>query len=255
MRYKIVIPSRFGSTRLPAKPLLEIAGKPMILHVVERALESGAEQVVVATDHQAIFDLLTRHGINVVMTSPEHRSGTDRIAEVAEYFQWPDDEVVVNVQGDEPLIDPALIRSVAQSLYEYPRAHMATACYPLTSIDDFTNPNVVKVVTTIAGAALYFSRAGIPFVRDKNAGQESFTVGASRHVGIYAYRAGFLRIFVKLPPAPIELSESLEQLRALWHGYHIHVYQASGQHFIGVDTQNDLEIVEHLLRKTSPVIL
>lgn len=255
MRYKVVIPSRYGSTRLPAKPLLEIAGTPMILHVVARARESGAEHVVVATDHQAIFDLVAGHGIDVVMTSPEHRSGTDRIAEVAEHFQWPDDEIVVNVQGDEPLIDPALIHSVAQSLFEHSSAQMATASYPLVSIEEFANPNVVKVVTMADGAALYFSRAGIPFARDERDAQANIIANASRHVGIYAYRVAFLHAYVKLPPAQIEITESLEQLRALWYGYRIHVHQASGQHVTGVDTQKDLEIVEHLLRKAQPSIL
>lgn len=248
INYKVVIPARYGSTRLPAKPLLEIAGKPMILHVIARAHASGAEQVVVATDHQAIFDLVAGQGMEVVMTSSEHRSGTDRIAEVAEYFQWSDKEIVVNVQGDEPLIDPTLIHSVAQSLSLHSSAQMATASYPLASIDDFTNPNVVKVVTTTDGYALYFSRAGIPFVRDENTEQKKIIAAASRHVGIYAYRVDFLRTYIRLIPAPIELSESLEQLRALWYGYHIYVHAAEGSHITGVDTQKDLEFVEQLLK-------
>jgi 3-deoxy-manno-octulosonate cytidylyltransferase (CMP-KDO synthetase) len=236
MNFHAVIPARFASTRLPGKPLLSIAGKPMVVRVAEQAAKSGAQEIWIATDHQPILDTAREHGFNACLTHAHHASGTDRIAEVVEQRGWADDAIIVNVQGDEPLIPPNLIRAVAQHLHDHPDCAIATACHPVHDEAVWRNPNVVKVVLDKNGNALYFSRAPIPFPRD---GASSDYV-ALRHVGIYAYRAGFLRAFGKLAPAPQEQIESLEQLRALWHGYRIGVTITADAPPAGVDTEADL---------------
>ncbi|MGE5027863.1 MAG: 3-deoxy-manno-octulosonate cytidylyltransferase [Betaproteobacteria bacterium] len=253
MNFKVVIPARFASTRLPGKPLLDIAGRPMGVHVAERAAESGAGEVWVATDHEGIAAAVRAHGYQVCMTSPDHPSGTDRIAEVAGERRWDGDEIVVNVQGDEPLIAPSLIRQVAQQLHDRPLAAIATACHAIHDRADHFNPNVVKVVVDREGHALYFSRAPIPYARDAfAASSESFPgeLPAYRHIGIYAYRASFLKIYNRLQPAAIEQFEALEQLRALWHGYRIGVAVAAEAPAAGVDTEEDLERVRRLVLAT-----
>lgn len=248
MKFKVVIPARYASSRLPAKPLLDIAGKPMVVRVVEQAQRSGAEQVIVATDHQEIFDVVTRSGFQAVMTREDHPSGTDRIAEVSAHFNWPSDEIVVNVQGDEPLIEPALIREVAENLNVHAEASIATVCHAIHDKETMLNPNVVKVVMDANGYAMYFSRAPIPYARDAFA--QNLALPANmlvyRHVGIYAYRAKFLSDYAQLAPAQIEQCEALEQLRALWHGYKISVAITQQAPAPGVDTQKDLEIVRKL---------
>jgi 3-deoxy-manno-octulosonate cytidylyltransferase (CMP-KDO synthetase) len=243
VEYTVVIPARFASTRLPGKPLLEIGGLPMVVHVAQRARASGATQVIVATDHDGIAAAVRSHGFEAQMTAAEHPSGTDRIAEVARVHAWPADRIVVNVQGDEPLIEPALICDLAATLARTEEAAMATLCCPLTEIADFANPNVVKVVLDRDGHALYFSRASIPYPRDAfREGQESLPAGlpAYRHIGMYAFRCRFLHAYAALAPAPIERFESLEQLRALWHGYRIAVMRTDTLPAAGVDTEADL---------------
>ena len=247
--FKVVIPARYASTRLPAKPLADIAGKPMVVRVAERASASGAQQVCVATDHQAVFDAVTAHGFEAVMTREDHVSGTDRIAEVAALNGWHEEMLVVNVQGDEPLIDPALISGVAANLQAHPQAGIATLCHPLSDAEEVFNPNVVKVVMDAAGYALYFSRAPIPYARDAFAQGRIIPPGLPvyRHVGIYAYRVGFLSSYARMQPAPIEKFESLEQLRALWHGVKISVEIVAHAPAPGVDTPQDLETVRKLI--------
>lgn len=243
--FKVVIPARYASTRLPGKPLLDIAGKPMVVRVAEQAMASGAEEVHVATDHPEIAEVVIRYGFSVVMTRPDHPSGTDRLAEVVALRGWRDDEIVVNVQGDEPLIAPGLIRAVAANLAAHAEAAIATASHAITEHATLMNPNVVKVVCDKNGYALYFSRAPIPWAR------EAFAAGASmppelkaqRHVGLYAYRARFLQAYASMTPAAIERFESLEQLRALWHGYRISVLETPHAPAAGVDTLEDLERV------------
>lgn len=249
--FRIVIPARFASTRLPAKPLADIGGKPMIVRVLERVRAAGASEVLVATDHAGVRDAVTAAGGAVVMTRPDHPSGTDRLAEVAALRGWSDDDIVVNVQGDEPLIDPAIVTAVAQALAADADAAIATAAHPLSDAAELFNPNVVKVVCDAAGRALYFSRAPIPWARDAwgdAAGRVSVPAGLPvlRHVGLYAYRAGFLRRYAGLAPAPLEHWEALEQLRALWHGYRIHVLELAHAPAAGVDTAADLERVRRL---------
>lgn len=250
MNFKVVIPARFASTRLPGKPLLDIGGRPMVLHVVDRALESGAEEVWVATDHQGIADVVRAGGHQVCMTSADHPSGTDRIAEVASQRGWRDDEIVVNVQGDEPLIDPSLIREVAQHLHDHPGASISTACHAIHAVADLLNPNIVKAVVDHSGHAMYFSRAPIPWARDAFAIlPENIPAGLPvyRHIGIYAYRASFLKIYNQLQPAAIEQFEALEQLRALWHGYRISVAIVESAPVAGVDTEEDLQRVRRVV--------
>ncbi len=246
-----VIPARFASTRLPGKPLADIAGKPMVVRVAERAAKSGAQQVVIATDHADVLSAAERHGCRALMTRTDHAQGTDRIAEVVEALRLADEAIVVNVQGDEPLIDPALIRAVADALNANPDAAIATAAHAIESADEFFNPNVVKVVCDGKGFAHYFSRAPIPyardaFARDKNHLPASFP--ALRHIGIYAYRAHFLKRYAALPAAPTEQFESLEQLRAMYHGYRIAVSVWPGALPPGVDTPEDLEKVRALFK-------
>jgi 3-deoxy-manno-octulosonate cytidylyltransferase (CMP-KDO synthetase) len=249
MAFRIVIPARYASTRLPGKPLADIAGKPMIVRVVEAVTGCGADGIWVATDDQRVMDAVTAAGHQAVMTRADHPTGTDRIAEVAEQLGWGDDEIVVNVQGDEPLIDPALVTGVAQALGEDAGAAIATAAHTLTCAEEFFNPNVVKVVCDHAGRAHYFSRAPIPYARDAfAASRDSLPEGfpALRHIGLYAYRVSFLRRYGSLPPAPTEQWESLEQLRAMWHGYTIRVLTCAEAPAPGVDTPEDLERVRRL---------
>ena len=221
----------------------------MVLHVLERALESGAQSVVVATDDERIQRVVMAAGQHAIMTSPDHASGTERLMEVVEALGWDDGTVVVNVQGDEPLIDPQLISATAQQLAQSAHAVMATLAYPITDHTDFINPNIVKVVTDIQGYALYFSRAPIPWPRDAFALNASMPpeFPALRHIGLYAYRAGFLRTYAGLTPSPLEGSEMLEQLRVLWHGYRISVGVTASTPGHGVDTLEDLERVRVLL--------
>lgn len=243
MDFKVVIPARHASTRLPAKPLLDLGGKPMVVRVAEQAQQSGAGEIIVAADHPDVQAAATAHGLRVLMTRTDHPSGTDRLAEVAEQCGWDDDTIVVNVQGDEPLIDPELIVQTARQLAES-SADIATVAHPLVEAADFFNPNVVKVVCTARGDALYFSRAPIPYARDhfaREAGGESLPTGlpAYRHVGLYAYRARFLRAYAQLAPSPLEGFEALEQLRALWHGFRITVAISAHLPAPGVDTPED----------------
>jgi 3-deoxy-manno-octulosonate cytidylyltransferase (CMP-KDO synthetase) len=241
--FRAVIPARYASTRLPGKPLADIGGKPMVVRVVEAALKSGAGEVWVATDDRRVADAVVAYGHRVALTRVDHASGTDRIAEVAEQFGWLDDDIVVNVQGDEPLLDPALVAEVAQALAADPAAAIATAAHAIADAAEFMNPNVVKVVTDAAGRALYFSRAPIPWPRDAFAGDsEVLPAGFAprRHVGLYAYRVSFLRRYGQLAPAPLEQFESLEQLRAMWHGFHIRVIDCVHAPAPGVDTPEDL---------------
>ncbi len=249
MDFTVVIPARYGSTRLPGKALLDIAGKPMVQHVYERGTESSAERVVVATDDDRIVAAVQAFGGEAVMTSPEHPSGTDRIEEVTRTLGLPDDALVVNIQGDEPLIPAAVIDQVAENLASHANAGIATLCEPVTMAVDFFNPNVVKVVSDDDGLALYFSRAPIPWDRDDFAGgTEGAHVprSARRHLGIYAYRVSLLRQFVTWAPAEIEMRESLEQLRALANGARIHVADAVATVPPGVDTPEDLEATRAL---------
>ncbi len=249
MGFKVVIPARYGSSRLPGKPLLEIAGKPMFAHVHARALESEAEEVVVATDDARIEAAARAIGAEVVMTSPDHPSGTDRLQEVAKKKGWNDDTIVVNVQGDEPLIPPAVINQVAANLGASRLAGIATLAEPLADAAQLFNPNIVKLVRDVQGNALYFSRAPMPWARDIFAKDKSLLPASQlylRHLGIYAYRVAFLHAYVGWPPAEIEQLEALEQLRALYNGVKIHVDVAAVELPPGVDTAEDLERVRAL---------
>ena len=248
LQFHVVIPARLGSTRLPGKPLLSIDGKPMVVRVAEQAAKSGAQQIWIATDHQSILAAVHEHGFKACMTQTSHVSGTDRIAEVVEQQQWPDDTIVVNVQGDEPLMPPQLIRDVAQHLHDHPHCVMSTACHPIHDAESMRNPNIVKVVLDNESNALYFSRAPIPYARDAFAQNTTppEKLAALRHIGIYAYRAGFLRAFHQLAPTAIEQIEALEQLRVLWHGYKIGVVVSADAAPAGVDTEQDLLAVRKL---------
>ena len=270
LHFRVVIPARYASSRLPGKPLADIGGQPMVLRVVERALQAGAESVVVATDDARVRAAVEAAGYQAIMTSPEHPSGTERLVEVAETLGWDDDILVVNVQGDEPLIDPELIREAARQLVLHDDAVMATLAHPIHDHADFINPNVVKVVADEAGYALYFSRAPIPWPRDAFAAQQANLekggaaqqansekggasqqtmpqdLGALRHIGLYAYRAGFLRTYASLAVSPLERHEMLEQLRVLWHGYRISLGVTSCAPAPGVDTPEDLARVRAL---------
>lgn len=246
MNYRIIIPARYSSTRLPGKPLREIVGQSMIERVWRQAVQSRAEQVVIATDDDRIAEAARNFGAEVVMTRSDHPSGTDRLQEVAEILGWNAETIVVNVQGDEPLIPVAVIEQVAENLADEPTAGVATLCEPIVDVDTFTNPNVVKVVAASSGLAHYFSRAPIPWPRDAFAQpQKQLPVGlpVARHIGIYAYRVSALNAYVTWPPAPLECFESLEQLRFLAHGVPIHVASACAQVPGGVDTQSDLDAV------------
>jgi 3-deoxy-manno-octulosonate cytidylyltransferase (CMP-KDO synthetase) len=249
--FTVVIPARLASSRLPNKPLADIAGLPMVVRVAQRAMLSQASQVVVAADDDSIVAACAAHGVRALLTRKDHVSGSDRLAEACQLLGLPPDAVVVNVQGDEPLIPHALINDVARVLTERPDASMSTAAHAIGSLEEFTNPNVVKVVMDARQMALYFSRAPIPWWRDGQSGS-SFKALPSpaplRHIGIYGYRAGFLALFPTLPPAPIEAMESLEQLRALWHGHRIAVHVTDQAPGPGVDTPEDLARVRQLLQ-------
>lgn len=249
MSFHVVIPARYASSRLLAKPLLDIAGKPMVIWVAEQARHSGADSVVVATDHAEIVNAVEAYGCEVMMTRQDHLSGTDRIAEVARRMDWADDMIVVNVQGDEPLIEPSLIREVAENLSSHPAASIATACHPIHDKASMLNPNIVKVVMDRDGYALYFSRAPIPYPRDAFATNQDVppNMPVHRHIGIYAYRVGFLKAYAGLAPAAIEQYEALEQLRALWHGYRISVAVTECAPATGVDTEADLVSVREIM--------
>ena len=243
--YHVVIPARYSSTRLPAKALADIAGKPMVYWVWRQALQSGAASVTVATDDERIQSALKPHGVNTLMTRVDHPSGTDRLAEVADAKGWAEDSVVVNLQGDEPLMPVANIDQVAQLLLANPSASISTLCEPISTHALFVDPSVVKVVSDALGRAQYFSRSPIPHVRDGNQG--SVPSEARRHIGLYAYRAGFLSEFTSGSVAPYEKLESLEQLRALHAGHEIRVADARESVPAGVDTQADLEAVRAIM--------
>lgn len=272
--FHVVIPARHASTRLHGKPLLLISGKPMVVRVAEQAALSGAQQIWIATDHHAIANVAHEHGFKACLTKDTHASGTDRIAEVAWRQNWMDDTIVVNVQGDEPLIPPELIRAVAEHLYSHPECAISTACHALVDEASLRNPNIVKAVLDQHGNALYFSRAPIPWPRDAfgvlpspegrdgcpsplrgEVGRGELPAGlpALRHIGIYAYRASFLRIFGQLPPAAIECTEALEQLRALYYGYKIGVHIALDAPPGGVDTEEDLQAAREIFNQQSVV--
>ncbi|AYF87300.1 3-deoxy-manno-octulosonate cytidylyltransferase [Pseudomonas sp. DY-1] len=248
--FTVVIPARFASTRLPGKPLQDIAGKPMIQHVWEQARRSAAQRVVVATDDARIVEACQAFGAEVLLTRADHNSGTDRLAEVASQLGLASDAIVVNVQGDEPLIPPAIIDQVAANLAAHPEAGIATLAEPIQDVQALFNPNVVKVSSDLNGLALTFSRAPLPWARDSFAvSRDQLPAGVPyrRHIGIYAYRAGFLHDFVAWGPCWLENTECLEQLRALWHGVRIHVADALEAPPAGVDTPEDLERVRRLL--------
>ncbi len=240
MRFTVLIPARLASTRLPNKPLADLGGAPMVVRVAQRALLSRAEKVIVATDSPEVMDQCAHFNIQSVMTAATHASGSDRLAEACDLLGLPDDAVVVNVQGDEPLIDVALIDAVAQLLADRADCAMSTAAHAIENRADHTNPNIVKVVLDARQTALYFSRAPIPCARDAADQDWPGLPRPLRHVGIYGYRAGFLKAFPRLPPAPVEQLECLEQLRALWHGYKIAVHTTLSHPGIGVDTPEDL---------------
>ncbi len=246
MNFCVVIPARYAATRLPGKPLLDIVGKPMIQHVYERALESGAETVIIATDDARVQAAAEAFGARVCMTSDQHRSGTDRLAEVVDQLGLDDAQIVVNLQGDEPLMPPAVIHQVADNLAAHQTAGMSTVCSRITTAAELFDPHAVKVVMDADGMAVYFSRAAIPWDRDAFAVTTEELPERSehyRHIGLYAYRAGFLRQYVNWPTCHLEEMESLEQLRALWHGQRIHVAEAVQTPPAGVDTARDLDVV------------
>ncbi|MBA5637104.1 3-deoxy-manno-octulosonate cytidylyltransferase [Duganella sp. LX20W] len=249
MAFTVIIPARLASTRLPNKPLADLGGKPMVVRVAERAREAGAERIIVATDHEDIRAACAAHGVEACMTRADHPSGTDRIAEVARMMQLPPQAVVVNLQGDEPLIDPALLAAAAARISA--DVPMSTCAHPLHDAADAFNPNVVKVVLDKAGRALYFSRATIPWHRDAFA-QDRVTLPAGyvplRHIGLYAYRNDFLQAYPALEQSPLEQIEALEQLRVLWHGYPIAVHVTDSAPAAGVDTPEDLERVRQHYR-------
>ena len=250
MSFRVVIPARYASTRLPGKPLLELAGRPMIQHVYESAIGAGADSVVIATDDDRIREVAESFGADVCMTSPHHPSGTDRLAEVVKKLSYDDNDIVVNVQGDEPLMPVALIEQVAELLAKKEKADVATLCNPIMDGKDIFNPNVVKLVTDKEGFALYFSRAPIPWHRDAFAKEKDIVLDDGvyfRHIGLYAYRVSFLKNYATLTPSPLETIESLEQLRVLWHGKKIAVAEALEEPGHGVDTHDDLKRVESLL--------
>ena len=247
MTFKIVIPARYQSSRLEGKALLDIAGIPMVIHVVKQSLKSKANEVVVATDDQNIFDVVSKYGFKVMMTNINHKSGTDRIAEVVNSMGWSDNEIVVNVQGDEPFIDPLLINQVAEYLDRKGDMLVSTACHPISDYNDFISPNNVKVVLDKNSQALYFSRAPIPFPRDEFTQKIIGKEGFYKHIGIYAYRAKFLKGYNDLGQAVLEDIEKLEQLRILYAGYKIGVVRSKDAPITGVDTPEDLAKVRKLL--------
>ena len=251
MSYTVLIPARLASSRLPNKPLADIAGLPMVVRVAQRVISGlpAGTRVVVAADHPSILQACAQHSVEALLTRVDHPSGSDRLAEACELLKLPDEAIVVNVQGDEPLIDPALVSAMATLLQQRPEASMSTAAHAIHDVADFVNPNVVKVVLDAQSLALYFSRAPIAWWRDGFAqGIKTLPEPAPlRHIGIYGYRVGFLRQFPKLPQAPIEVTEALEQLRAMWHGHRIAVHVTQQAPGAGVDTPEDLERVRRLL--------
>lgn len=252
MSYTIIIPARMHSTRLPGKPLADIAGKPMVVRVAERARLTSASRIIVATDHPDIVKACEEHGIEAVLTRSDHPTGTDRISEVCRKLGLDDGELVVNIQGDEPLIPPAVVDQVASLLAKKPGCAIATAAHPIASLEDFLNPNVVKVELNAMGQAMTFSRAPLPWPRDAfKAAEKRLPEGFSalHHIGLYAYRVRFLKEFPELPPAPIETTESLEQLRALWNGEQIAVLVLDEALPPGVDTEEDLERVREVYKQ------
>ncbi|ESP93332.1 3-deoxy-manno-octulosonate cytidylyltransferase [Pseudoalteromonas luteoviolacea] len=249
MEFIVVIPARYASTRLPGKPLVDICGKTMIQRVYEQAVKSGAKAVYVATDHQLVYDEVKRFTDNVLMTREDHQSGTERLAEVVELLNLDDDTLMVNVQGDEPLLEPENISQVADLLFQS-SAPMATLSVDINDVEEVLNPNAVKVVSDVNQNALYFSRSPIPFQRDSMMSLDKARIPVShfnRHVGIYAYRAGFIKTYLALSVSPLEVQESLEQLRVLFHGYPIKVTKAMKPVHAGVDTPEDLERVVEFL--------
>jgi 3-deoxy-manno-octulosonate cytidylyltransferase (CMP-KDO synthetase) len=255
LRFKVVIPARYASTRLPGKPLLNIAGKPMIVHVCERAREADAEEIIVATDDERIFQTVSDLGIKAVMTCPDHQSGTERIAEVAQHCGWAGEDIIVNLQGDEPLIPPETIREVASALAGQKQAGIATLAAKIIDSEEIFNPNAVKVVLNKAGYALYFSRAPIPWERETfvQAGRNpSGKIPYLRHIGLYAYTVGFLNRYCSWEASPLELVESLEQLRILWHGEAVLVKIVDKTPEAGVDIEEDLKRVEQALSLNHP---
>lgn len=249
--FVVVIPARFGSSRLSGKPLADIGGKPMVQHVYERACESRAQRVIIATDDERIFKVAKDFGAEVCMTLAGHPSGTDRLQEVARLYEMSDNEVIVNVQGDEPLIPASVIDQVAENLMGNPQAGASTLAEPISHYDELFNPAVVKVITDKTGHALYFSRAPMPWARDAFAhktGQLPESDSFRRHIGIYAYRVDLLNQYVQWPQSPLEQLESLEQLRLLWNGHQIHVADAVETPPHGVDTAEDLEAVRRIIK-------
>ncbi len=251
--YYVVIPARYASSRFPGKPLQDIAGQPMIQRVWQQAQKSAAKHVVIATDDQRIYEVCQGFGAQVVMTRDNHESGTDRLAEVAQSMGWPAEAIVVNVQGDEPLIPPAVVNQVADNLAKHPEAAMATLAEPINDMASLMNNNVVKVLSDKNGLALTFSRAPLPWARDAFLSQPDVLpvdIPYRRHIGIYAYRVGFLQRFVEWGPCWLELTECLEQLRALWHGEQIHVADALETPPPGVDTPEDLQRIRELFKES-----
>ncbi|NVD06935.1 3-deoxy-manno-octulosonate cytidylyltransferase [Vibrio sp. JPW-9-11-11] len=247
MSFTVVIPARYQSTRLPGKPLADIAGKPMIQWVYQQAIQAGAEKVIIATDDQRVEQVVKAFNGEVCMTSPDHQSGTERLAEVVDKMSIPDEHIIVNVQGDEPLIPPSIIKQVADNLADSD-APMATLAVEINDEAEVFNPNAVKVVTDKDGYALYFSRATIPWDRDQFAGEPKLIAQPlMRHIGIYAYRAGFINTYINWQPTALEKIECLEQLRVLWHGEKIHVAVAKQAPAAGVDTPHDLEVVRQII--------
>ncbi|WP_274003538.1 3-deoxy-manno-octulosonate cytidylyltransferase [Vibrio parahaemolyticus] len=249
MSFTVVIPARYSSSRLPGKPLADIGGKPMVQWVYEQAMQAGADDVIIATDDERVSAAVEQFGGKVCMTSPNHESGTERLAEVVEKMAIPADHIIVNVQGDEPLVPPVIIRQVADNLAASD-VPMATLAVEIESEDEVFNPNAVKVVADERGYAMYFSRATIPWDRDNFAKQDKAIVNPlMRHIGIYAYRAGFINTYVNWAPSALEQIECLEQLRVLWYGEKIHVAVAKEAPAAGVDTSEDLEAVRALVAK------
>ncbi|RDH83976.1 MAG: 3-deoxy-manno-octulosonate cytidylyltransferase [endosymbiont of Galathealinum brachiosum] len=243
--YHIVIPARYASSRFPGKPLKQINGKTMLEHVYRVAKKSSASSIVIATDDARIVEAAEKFCDQVLMTSDQHQSGTDRLAEVCQMNGWAEDEIVVNLQGDEPLTPPELLHQVAENIHLNKQASIATLSTPLTAVEEINDPNIVKVVADINGYALYFSRASIPFQRD--AGENMNTSHYQRHLGIYAYRAGFLNDYSQMPQCELESIEKLEQLRAMYHGYKIHIQEAVKLPGPGIDTPEDLDKIHTLL--------
>jgi len=248
MKFTVLVPARLASTRLPNKPLADIAGLPMIVRVARNAARSAASRVVVAADHASIVDACTAHGVDALLTRSDHATGSDRLAEACELLGLDGTDLVVNVQGDEPLLDPQMIDACAALLAQHPGCVMSTAAHAIDEVDELDNPNVVKVVLDAAGRALYFSRAPIPWARDaRAAGTSPLSAQAPlRHIGLYAYQAGFLRRFPTLAASPLEHIEALEQLRVLWHGERIAVHVSDSRPGPGVDTPEDLARVRAL---------